>query len=513
MSYVLMLSLKEIALRRVIVVLWSEPDILDSIGKFRNKSVQQSSKEYQNEWCVTFENKIADKMSKLVLPKKLAKQMLHIVRPIGLQILKWKMFHEKYLTDSREEFDVPVLEKLCWTAASAVDYRKTAEELIRSDVVDIVKRYKLACLYCLEDYIPALWKELPQETKNTFYNEKDTSHIERPLLHLCWPYILKGEESKLDNLPGRPLLTTFHRYAFGYTVLNGNRAAAEYFFQKLTKEDRESCLIPEAKAAVRCRNSEIDSYPDEFPLEKLSDVLCYFLSLMNHEQQMQFFKMQPCDYFICFLDWPWQDLFLEIIALIWDFLPVDSLVHNLIKSFIKSGYYSPKIFQELFMLSPIDFKKRFLLKVYDGAFLPAFFDFYDSETIQVIFRNIDAADRAQIVFSAPILRLFYNSISRGRWRMVRVCLREATLSKKDRERFMEAFIGFLRTNGVQIKWGIPKWRRFFDFLDETDESVSRKRRLDYEALTEAIKLRCEIEKRNNQILSWLITVTSNHFNQ
>ncbi|GBN47998.1 hypothetical protein AVEN_169806-1 [Araneus ventricosus] len=320
LSCVLMLPLKQIALRRFAATLWNEPDILASIGKFRER-IQYG--DYQKKWCGTVEFEVLDKISKLQLPESLTKQIIQILKPMGLRILRWKIFHEAFLSQSNcdypfEYFNVSILEKLCWTTAGTVDYRKTAEELILCNVVDIVKRYKLACLYCLDHYIPEFWKELPQENKMYFYNRK---HIRLPLLQFCWPYILKGEEYKLcvNSITGNPFgdSTLFQQRIFTCLSFAGNKAAVKYFFQKLSLEEREASLINAANSALGSQNVEPGHYPWRFPKENVTDVVFYLLSLMNPEQQSRFFRERPSDVLECFLDWPWQDAFLNIADAMW----------------------------------------------------------------------------------------------------------------------------------------------------------------------------------------------------
>ncbi|GBN39275.1 hypothetical protein AVEN_120467-2, partial [Araneus ventricosus] len=373
LSYVLMLSLQEMTLRRVAVGLWNEPDILVSIGNFRFRSAFY--RDDQDEWCETVQCKVSDKISKLQLPESLAKQMIRVLKPIGLQILRWKLYHEEYLrypNEVFEYFDVPILEKLCWTGAGTVDYRKTAEELVRCDVVDIVKRYKLGCLYCLDRYIPEFWKELPQENKMYFYNEKDLSHFTQlKVLQFCWPYILKREEYKLDRMPGKPIgdSTTFQQRIFKCSAFVSNKTAVKYFFQKLSLEEREASLISAANNALASRNLPLNR-PFRFSDENVSDVVLYLLSLMTPEQQIRIFSESPIDVLGCFLDWPWQDAFLDVADAMWTWMQCsdlerrarnyNTLLDKMQKSIQYSDYYLPSLYQNFFLRSPSDFRKHFV---------------------------------------------------------------------------------------------------------------------------------------------------------
>ncbi|GBM67601.1 hypothetical protein AVEN_44749-1 [Araneus ventricosus] len=473
-KWAMKLSLKEIAMRKIIAGIYQESDILAPIGKFQFKLM--CCNEYHKRWRETVEENVKQKISKLVLPQSLKKQLNCIAKLMGFHLRDWKEFHECYLFEFEEQFDIPVLEKMCWTTAGTVDYRKTAEELIRYGVVDIEKRYQLACLYCLEDFISVLWEELSEDIKRVFYNEDETSQILHPHLYRCWPYILKGEESKLDNLSrSHRNQFTFTHIVFEYSATTGNKTAAEYFFQKLTHEERESSLIRAARGVLADKNLlEASESCDSFPKENLPDVLCYLLSRLSPKQQMKIFKEKPSQVLRCFFYWPWQDLFLEIAELIWNFLP-ESHYDDLLKKIglINSEYLFPSLYQKFFIHSPRDFKKHFVdreCRVGSSLFSDIFFT-EDSVTIEVIFRNIDVADRARLVFSERVFKLFKDFILRGEWHMVEAFLREATLSKEDRDRLKEDFTEFLRSNGQLSWWRKRKFKRFFQFLDEPNVNL------------------------------------------
>ncbi|GBM26055.1 hypothetical protein AVEN_62018-1 [Araneus ventricosus] len=288
------LSLKDMAIRRLASVLFKESNILASISNFHCKFSL-----CDEVWQETVEDKLPDEISKLGLPKSLKKLLIDTVKPMGLQVGRWKEFHEEYLHDSYGEeihFDVPILVKLRWTAAGAVDYRKTAEELVRSDVIDIVEPYKLSCLYCMEAYIPMFWKELPKENKQYFCRKTERCFQNGGLdLEFWWPYIIKGQESNLDNLTRsyRRNQITFHQYAFQCSAEKGNKTAAEYFFQKLTHEEKEVSLMSTTRSLLTydyTTRNYLDREDDkEFPSETFSELLSYLLSVMTPDQQMRIF--------------------------------------------------------------------------------------------------------------------------------------------------------------------------------------------------------------------------------
>ncbi|GBO06313.1 hypothetical protein AVEN_226603-1 [Araneus ventricosus] len=474
---VLMLSLKEMALRTVTVLLWNDSDTA-SVSKFRIPGFH--TEESKKEWREIIEDKMKDKILKLELPESLTKQVIDIVRPIGLQIRRWKDCQEDYLSNKNKKITLPNSVKLFWNTAGMIDYRKTAEELIRCDALNVVQRYKIACTNCLEDCIPLLWEKLPEERKMRFLR----AGIPSPKLELCWSYIIRGQLSELDYLlrTSKRTLTSFNQWAFERSVENGNKTATEYFFQKLTHEEREASLMRTVEALLRNRFRIKSKHLFRFRNEKLSDVSCYLLTLMTPEQQMEIFKKHPSGVLLRFLDWPWPDLFLENAGLIWIFLPPSGygdLLLNMASRFELSDHYFPKLFQEFFMQSPLDCKKYFVdQKSVFGTpasrFLSTFFRCEDSESVEVIFRNMDTADRVRLLSSDDVLRLFYFYMLKDLWYMVEVCLREAALSREDMQRLKEAFI---ECNFIgQVEWENRKFIRFFEFLDEADASADEEKK-------------------------------------
>ncbi|GBO27992.1 hypothetical protein AVEN_11854-1 [Araneus ventricosus] len=483
------------AIRRLVAVLFKESTILASISNYHSTNFPFDDY-LEKVWRETVEDKLTDEISKLGLPKSLTVLLTDIVRPMGRQIRLWREFLEKYLHyNSGEEihFDAPILEKLQWTTAGAVDYQKTAEELIRSDDMDILKRYRLACLFCMEDYIRMLWKELPKENKRHFYSKKDRRLQSGGTgLEFWWPYIIKGQESNLDDLTRsyRRDQISFHQYAFQCSAERGNKTAAEYFFQKLTHEEKEASLMSTIRALLTYQYTTRNYADKEFPMDKFSELLSYLLSVMAPDQQMRIFQEHFCDILEWILVWPLQDIFSENADLIMDFLPethYDDVLWCIYVGFTDSGYHCLKLFQEFFNCIPLDVWKRFVDRQcgFDSYF-EGIFNSENIKAIEIFFKSVDTAARERLVFSQPALDYFYIWIYMGKWDVVEVCLREASLSQEDREKLKEAFTRRLTLFGEgPMKLKTRKWARFFHLLDETNDPS--KRCSEEEALTEAKK--------------------------
>ncbi|GBN34438.1 hypothetical protein AVEN_213976-1 [Araneus ventricosus] len=487
------LSLNEMALRRVVINLWFESDISAAVGRPRNIEFAIT---YGAVWGKDI-IEVKERVSRLVLPESLKKRMMDLVRPVRTEIRKWKLFHEHILNDiSNEEFDMRILEQLCWTCTGAVDYRKTAVELVCLEMLDVEKRYRLACLYCLEDYIPVLWVELPEKYKSRFNEE--IYPLPENVVHLeyYWASVLKGEEFKLNDILPREFVdvsSTYQSY-FNYSACKGSKAATEYFFQKLTVEERDSALfITLCEALGRYRSLCLPGHKDEKPI---SDVLCYLLSLMAHEQRMQFFKNQPSGCLMCFLDWPLAELFLDIADIIWNFLPESQYEHVLdrLSDNISSSnmcHYLPDLFQKFFMRSPINFRKLFVDRECQGrmfTFFTEFIYFEDTETIKVVLRNLDSDDRMRLVTDLKFCKLLSFLMFRDKWHLVELCVLEAVRSKEDWEILKEAYM----TSAFHCREG--NWKRFFEWFDGIGASASSTKCSEDETLTKAKRLSSEEEK-------------------
>ncbi|GBM82466.1 hypothetical protein AVEN_48629-1 [Araneus ventricosus] len=488
LSFVVKLSLEEMALRRVVVNLWTEADVLDTIEKLLFglpfdeedilywNEIDQLKFEimHSNQWREINEA-VEAKVSELAISESLKKRMMHTVRPIGLEMLRWRLlFHEVHIGESGEVLYMHV-PQLCWTSVGAVDFRKTAEWLVRLETLDVVKRFKLSCLYCLEDYISLLWEELPEAYKSRFNDLDDMYFIDTQThLEFYWAYAVKGEESKLHYFVSRKVdnVSSLHKLAFEASARGGEKAATEYFLQKLTNEERDSFLFE-----IVCTVA-LGGCVSGVPKEKYSDVLCYLLCVMTPAEKVQILNRDPGNVLGCLLDWPWQDLFLDIADLTWTFLPKTSYcnVLSIISERIKhTGYYFPNVLQEFFLRSPSDFRKLFAFN-FDAFFSPCSC-VPETETLEVIFRNIDLGDKTELVSSSGFSKLLRLFVVRGEWHIVEVCLREVLLSKEDCERLRKSFLnccGMIQFR--DCSYDKSKFDRFYELLDRTEASAPFKAR-------------------------------------
>ncbi|GBN46574.1 hypothetical protein AVEN_71301-1 [Araneus ventricosus] len=289
-------------------------------------------------------------------------------------------------------------------------------------------------------------------------------------------------------------MSSTYQSFFKYSACKGSKAATEYFFRKLTDKERDTVLFRTLCAALE---RDMRSYLLRGEQEKpRSDVLCYLLSLMTHEQRMKVFKKHPSSCLMCFLDWPWHDLFLDISDLIWNFLPksrydhvLDTMRNNILN--LNLGYYFPDLFQKFFMRSPSDFRKYFVDREcmhYQIPFFCKFIYVEDAETIKIVLRNLDSCDKVRLLSGHKFFKLLSFLVEKEKWHLVELCIGEAMRSKEDWEILKKVYMD-------QTTWcrGDRKWKRFFELLDGTGVSASVTKCSEDETLTKAKRISSEEE--------------------
>ncbi|GBM33141.1 hypothetical protein AVEN_135703-1 [Araneus ventricosus] len=143
------------------------------------------------------------------------------------------------------------------------------------------------------------------------------------------------------------------------------------------------------------------------------------------------------------------------------------------------------IVPEIFFSSSNDFRKHFGDRAcLFGSFFSEFFDTEDTETIRVVFGNVDVEDRVRLVSGRCFFEHFVFSSRKDNWHLAVMCLREATLFKEDREMLQKTFMRFLpETEDVDIFLRKVKWEGFFERFDVSDANAPNKGRPELQTLT------------------------------
>ncbi|WP_419215007.1 hypothetical protein [Wolbachia endosymbiont of Rhagoletis cingulata] len=495
MNYTLMPSLEHMAFIRIATTLWNQDDIGALTAKFYFRSLILS--ERRREWQ-TIEDEVIGKVPGLLLPESMKKRALYFIKPIGLEILKWKEYHEDLLSDRR--FVRKNLNRLCWTPQGTVDKKKTAEVLIKDENLDITKRYKLACIYCLENDILELWNKMPESRRKSFYNEEDPRYVNQQDLVVLWTYDIKGEVNKLDSMIERRWQSNCspYQYAFEYAAVGGNKSAAEYFLQKLTPQERKESLVRSAGYVAKRRCTSGGNRTD-FPKEHYADVLCFLLSQMDEEEQIEVFKSYPYEVLKCFLDWPWQSLFMETARRIWPFLSEEgyNLLLRLIVNKTIDGYKDynyQKLFAMFWQQSPATHKRYVIDECSNGLLLSKMLSIEDEGNTRLILKDATLIEKKKLIFSSRGEDICQDLIYGNKWDFLEFFIRECIPSNDEMVKFREEFKECMTwcCSKEEFAKSKDKWDKFFELLDDLIEKGNRKRGMDGANSIPAKKL-CGIE--------------------
>lgn len=225
MKLVLEPSLEQFALVKLVTAMWNGRDVRALMSNFSFRlHLLNGHANWQN-----IENKVIDNVSDLPLPKIFHEKIKLFVKPIGFQILIWMGLH---CEDRYPHLKLPA--EFCWTSHGMIDKKKTAEMLIKDGKIHITDRYKLACIYCLENSIPKLWYEMAETNRESF----SYRGVYQGTMFLFWENVMLSKELMLYYHSNWSVQSLFESSA-----LCGNKTATEYFFVKLTPEQKEESLV------------------------------------------------------------------------------------------------------------------------------------------------------------------------------------------------------------------------------------------------------------------------------
>lgn len=478
MKYILKPTLEDIALVKVVVILWNQDDIRALLNELSFPlSVSDRTEKWQD-----IEFKVILKVLQLPQPKLLTKKMLGFISPIGTQILNWMKHHADRF------FNIKLPNELCWTPQGTVDRKRTAEMLVKDDNLDIITRYKLACVYCLEDCVSEMWNELPQRKKESFYNENFPTEKKFSRLHnlvVFFTYGMKREMARMEGMIEKILLGRHsqgfspYRYAFGHAADCGNKVAVEYFLQKLTPGERVEAMFWAAKF-VKARLYDCYRNPHTYiPKEYYVEVLCFFLSELEGPQQEAFIREYTYEVLKSFLDWPWQTFFMETTNQVWEFLHVmdydcllELIIHKEVNG-LKDWDYR-ELFRELWTQSPDTHKNYCIGRCASGNILSDLFKMDDEENVKLILKSATVKDKEEIIFSYHGKNICESLVHRNKPAALKFFLRECISSKNVMIKFKNEFEDHikLRHKKEKLVEEADVWNKFFQLLDDLSSSLS-----------------------------------------
>ncbi|KAG8191714.1 hypothetical protein JTE90_008779 [Oedothorax gibbosus] len=233
------------------------------------------------------------------------------------------------------------------------------------------------------------------------------------------------------------------KFAFEYAAVGGNKAATEYFLQKLTSREREESLVRSTGYVAKRRCVSARNRTDH-PKEHYADVLCFLLSQKDEEQQTEVFKNYPYKVLKCFLDRPWQNFFMQTANRMWDCLSGEdcNLFLREMANKVKEGhkdYDYQMLFEEFWQQSPDAHKRYVIDECASGFLLSKLFEIKDEKNIKLILKDATLIEKKKLIFCDRGQDICQDLIYGDKWDLLKFFIRECISSRNKMIKFKEEF--------------------------------------------------------------------------
>ncbi|KAF8782465.1 hypothetical protein HNY73_012747 [Argiope bruennichi] len=116
-----------------------------------------STNSTESEMSIPLNDAVLNKRAKeslLLIPPKLREGVLERVKRVDIQIEEWIECHEK-----GGKYSYYPKCAFFWRSEGTIDRIKTAQGIVHSENIDIIARFRMACMYCLSECVQTLWRQ------------------------------------------------------------------------------------------------------------------------------------------------------------------------------------------------------------------------------------------------------------------------------------------------------------------------------------------------------------------
>ncbi|GFR19398.1 uncharacterized protein TNCT_252411 [Trichonephila clavata] len=258
---------------------------------------------------------LKQKLSSLSLPDIFKKEVTALVRLVLIESYKWFQDHRLIIKP-----DTSLQNRFRWTQDNKIDRQKTAKAIIHDNSIDIVHRFILASQYCFQEDVLSIWGILDDAQQDIFKGGDIWANSARygEELANCYRFqdngisvgaILNDTQKKFflrRNLEPARMWANWARNGVELDlekIAGFSRLGLQRYFPKLEQEKRLPHLL-------RYHHGIWINYHE----------LQFCLSILNQNEQSEFFKKLPFQVIEVFLDWPVQEKLLDVVELLWPYL-------------------------------------------------------------------------------------------------------------------------------------------------------------------------------------------------
>ncbi|GFS92377.1 uncharacterized protein NPIL_540121 [Nephila pilipes] len=293
-------SLEYQALLRIVAGLWNRENARNGIWF----SLHSSVFEYFNQFMSVIRNDI----NHLPLPTKSKKELFHFSEGIALEMFRWNVHHnENY------NLNIIIPNNICWKPLGTLNYEETAKLLIQNSTLPVFTRFYLSCMYGLEDSIKELWNAIPIYQRSLLRSEMYFVYYWLNVLTLdtSSPWNGYREIRQMENLTIDVFRTSIYRRDI---------FVSDYIIKKIKPENKlNKLLITEFKNTT---TRIYKFFPRMSCMVKFpySDIFCWLFHKLEKKQQQKMLMKHPFPVLLCYLEWPRQELFIEMAPYMFKYL-------------------------------------------------------------------------------------------------------------------------------------------------------------------------------------------------
>ncbi|GIX69049.1 uncharacterized protein CDAR_316051 [Caerostris darwini] len=335
---------------------------------------------------VAVQDCVAQQVKFLGLPQNVEVNIQELVQPLGDQIRRWLCRHEIVLRKKANLYN-----KLIWTAHALIDYKKTAENILRSEELDPLSRFNLACINAIVDYINLSYANvknaLDKDIKRC--HRKNRSCSSYPAEVKIWISFLAqpDDEESITNV-------------FQTVIKNGNTALARHFITKI-KPDRKPELIKQLTVDVLSKTRSFNPA-----------LLLFLLSQMSNQQIMEVFIENAENSLLRFLEWPLHNYFMNLANKLWEFMSgstflavVQAIVQRIIQHHafpeylsFENPYIYVDIFKSFWLCSPNEYRRLCISDMISPVFSYVFSPHNLHYAMSHLFNDVSSLEKIDELF-------------------------------------------------------------------------------------------------------------------
>lgn len=309
--------------------LWDSPSVKKDVKKYCIQAVKDQDNVHNSElrWREVIK-RVQKKVELLKLPSKIICEVQQYIVFTGEKIFLW-FLHIVTGLSLNYKFALNVH----WTEHGIIDESRIFQEWkvdptfpsLPDKIEDKILTYALACAYVDIDFLNKNLVDIAQSIRDYIglkIKNMDTFKVNSAMAILLTWYIV-DQEKKTDNsvefaLMYSSLKSSKYKAGFDKLFLHcvscGLDKAAEFFYNKLKKEDQPEILKQAALVVIKNSSKEINH-----TTEKNAELLFYIMNKMNMKQKKDFLMEKLLDVYIIFLNtWPYQQLCPALLDYVWD---------------------------------------------------------------------------------------------------------------------------------------------------------------------------------------------------